>query len=176
MNQPTPSSKPAASAFWWNVAVIVVGLIIAFCAILAWAGASTGDSAPRQTVAALWLIQGFIGLLIAAIGVLGATLVSLNMQTEPRAEPKVPPQPPSTEVVGSLDPVETLLPEGLKFTDALHQLTAGSVKILENAQRNNYRIEARHDSISLWRYGTLLRVCRSNGDIKTFGVQNGLTG
>jgi hypothetical protein len=46
----------------------LIGLAVALTA-------APGDSAPRQTVAALWVIQGLIGLLIAAVGILGATLV-----------------------------------------------------------------------------------------------------
>jgi hypothetical protein len=71
----TPSSKPANQAIGWNVVVIVVGGIVA---LFAWAGADISDisnSAMRQTVAALWILCGLVGLLIAAVGVLGATLV-----------------------------------------------------------------------------------------------------
>jgi hypothetical protein len=35
------------------------------------------NSAFRQTVRALWVIQGLIGLLIAAVGILGATIESM---------------------------------------------------------------------------------------------------
>ncbi len=62
-------------AIGWNVVVIVVGGIIA---LFAWAGADLGDistSVMRQTVAALWMLCGLVGLLIAAVGLLGATLV-----------------------------------------------------------------------------------------------------
>jgi TRAP-type C4-dicarboxylate transport system permease small subunit len=88
----TFSSKPTNWAFGCNIAVIVVGTIIAVCGILLWAVHSPRDNALRQILPALWLIQGLVGLLIAAIGVLGATLVSaLNMRREPRTEPDVPP-------------------------------------------------------------------------------------
>ena len=175
MNQQTPSSKPAHSAFGWNVAVIVVGAIITVCGILAWAVASPQNSAFQQTVAALWLIQAFIGLLIAAIGVLGATLVSvLNTPMKPRAEAEVLVQPPSNQEGEPLHPAESAVPDGLQFTDAPHQLNAASVRILENAKREDYIIESRHDRILLYRYGVLLRVCRSNDDIKTFGTRNDL--
>ena len=62
----TTLPKATSPAFGWNVAVIVAGVLIAVCAILAWAGAPIRDSAWRQTVAALSLIQGLLGLLIAA--------------------------------------------------------------------------------------------------------------
>jgi hypothetical protein len=172
----TTLPKATSPAFGWNVAVIVAGVLIAVCAILAWAGAPIRDSAWRQTVAALWLIQGLLGLLIAAVGVLGATLVSvLNTRMESRAEPETPPRPPLTKEVGPLHPARIRIPESLEFTDAVHQLNAESVKILENAISNNYSLQWRHDTISLSRYGTLLAFCRTNRDIGTFGVQNGLT-
>jgi uncharacterized membrane protein len=88
----TLSSKPTSWAFGCNIAVIVVGTIIAVCGILLSVVYSPRDNALRQILPALWLIQGLVGVLIAAIGVLGATLVSaLNMQREPRTEPDVPP-------------------------------------------------------------------------------------
>jgi hypothetical protein len=60
----------------WNVAVIVAGVLIAAVGFSAQLLANPGASAPRQTVAALWLIQGLFGLLIATVGILGATIVS----------------------------------------------------------------------------------------------------
>ena len=71
----TPSSNPANHAIGWNVVVIVVGGIVT---LFAWAGADISDisnSVMRQTVASLWMLCGLVGLLIAAVGVLGATLV-----------------------------------------------------------------------------------------------------
>jgi hypothetical protein len=71
----TPSSNPANQAIGWNVVVIVVGGITA---LFSWAGADLSDisnSVMRQTVAALWMLCGLVGVLIAAVGVLGATLV-----------------------------------------------------------------------------------------------------
>ena len=71
----TSWSKPANQAIGWNVVVIVVGGIVA---LFAWAGADISDisnSVMRQTVAALWMLCGLVGLLIAAVGVLGASLV-----------------------------------------------------------------------------------------------------
>jgi hypothetical protein len=62
-------------AFAWNVAVIVVGGLIAAIGLGAWLLADPTNSAFRQTVAALWLIAGLLGLVIAAIGTLGATIV-----------------------------------------------------------------------------------------------------
>jgi hypothetical protein len=73
--QVTSWSKPANQAIDWNVVVIVVGSILA---LFPWAGADISDisnNVMRQTVAALWMLCGLIGLLIAAVGVLGATLV-----------------------------------------------------------------------------------------------------
>jgi uncharacterized membrane protein len=88
----TLSLKPTSCAFGCNVAVIVVGTTIAVYGILLWAVYLPRDNALRQILPALWLIQGLVGVLIAAIGVLGATLVSaLNMPTESRAEPDAPP-------------------------------------------------------------------------------------
>jgi TRAP-type C4-dicarboxylate transport system permease small subunit len=59
----------------WNLVTIFVGSIFAFCGFFAWFGADPANSAFRQTVAALWLIAALMGLVIAAIGVLGATIV-----------------------------------------------------------------------------------------------------
>jgi len=70
-----PLSKSANRAIGWNVVVIVVGSIVT---LFAWGGADISEisnSVMRQTVASLWMLCGLIGLLIAAIGVLGATLV-----------------------------------------------------------------------------------------------------
>jgi hypothetical protein len=71
----SPLSKSANRAIGWNVVVIVVGSIVT---LFAWGGADISEisnSVMRQTVASLWMLCGLIGLLIAAIGVLGATLV-----------------------------------------------------------------------------------------------------
>ena len=71
----TASSKPANQAIGWNVGVIVMGSIVA---LYSWAGADIsdiGNNAMRQTVAALWMLCGLVGLLITAVGVLGAALV-----------------------------------------------------------------------------------------------------
>ena len=70
-----PRGKPINSAFAWNVVTIVVGSIFALGGFVAWIGADPANSAFRQTVAALWLIAALMGLVIAAIGVLGATIV-----------------------------------------------------------------------------------------------------
>ena len=73
--QVTSWSKPANQAIGSNVVVIVVGSILA---LFSWAGADISDisnNVMRQTVAALWMLCGLIGLLIAAVGLLGATLV-----------------------------------------------------------------------------------------------------
>jgi hypothetical protein len=63
-------------AFAWNVAVIVAGSLIGVIGLGAWLVADPTNSALRQAVAALWLIAGLLGLLIAAVGVLGATIVN----------------------------------------------------------------------------------------------------
>jgi hypothetical protein len=67
-------ARRATVAIGWNVAVILVGSLIALIGVFAWLLADPGDSAPRQTVAALWLLAGILGVLIAAVGILGATL------------------------------------------------------------------------------------------------------
>ena len=51
------------------------GSIFALGGFVAWIGADPANSAFRQTVAALWLIAALMGLIIAAVGVLGATIV-----------------------------------------------------------------------------------------------------
>jgi hypothetical protein len=53
----------------------MVGSLLAAICFIAWGASDTPSSAPRQTVVALWLIAGFIGSLIAAVGVVGATIV-----------------------------------------------------------------------------------------------------
>ena len=73
--QVTSWSKPANQAIGWNVVVIVVGSILA---LFSWAGADISDisnNVMRQSVAALWMLCGLVGLLITAVGVLGAALV-----------------------------------------------------------------------------------------------------
>jgi hypothetical protein len=64
---------PSGSACWCNIFVIVVGILIAMIGLANGLFADPDNSALRQTVAALWVIQGLIGLLIAAVGVLGFT-------------------------------------------------------------------------------------------------------
>jgi hypothetical protein len=72
---PSPPAAVLGPAFGWNVAVIVIGTLIAAGGLVAGLFADPEDSALRQTVAALWVIQGLLGLIIAAVGVLGASLV-----------------------------------------------------------------------------------------------------
>jgi hypothetical protein len=115
-NRPRPvrtaPSRPPSPAFGWNVAVIVVGVLIAVIGLINGLAANPDNNALRQTVGALWVIQGFLGLLIAAVGILGASLISaLNMQMEPRANPEVPPGPVSGEVVGHFEPAEAPFPK-----------------------------------------------------------------
>ncbi len=70
-------SQPSTlgAGFGWNIAVIVLGGLIALAGFFAGFSADAEDSAIRQTVAALWVLQGLVGLLIATIGVLGATII-----------------------------------------------------------------------------------------------------
>ena len=53
----------------------MIGSLIAVIGLINGLTVNPESSAFRQTVAALWVIQGLIGLLIAAVGTLGATLV-----------------------------------------------------------------------------------------------------
>ena len=74
----SPAFSPAGStnpAFAWNVVVIVVGVLIAIIGLINGLAANPESSALRQTVGALWVIQGLLGLLIAAVGILGAGVV-----------------------------------------------------------------------------------------------------
>ena len=68
---------------------------------------------------------------------------------------------------------EVPAPETAEFTEALDQLSATSAMVLENARKNNYSVRSRPDTVELYRYGTLIKVCRTNGEIEAFGVQNG---
>lgn len=68
-------------ALGWNAVVIVIGMLIAFIGFFRNSTAEIANSAIQQSVAALWAIQGLIGLLIAAIGVLGATIASALLRT-----------------------------------------------------------------------------------------------
>jgi hypothetical protein len=62
------------AAIVWNSVVIFVGAFIAVIGLVAGLSAQPGDSAPRQTVAALWIIEGLLGLLISAVGIVGVTV------------------------------------------------------------------------------------------------------
>jgi hypothetical protein len=73
---PPPCEGKTNPAVGWNVAVIVVGVLIAFIGLTVGLTADPENSAFGQTVKALWVIQGLIGLLIAAIGILGVTIAS----------------------------------------------------------------------------------------------------
>jgi hypothetical protein len=77
----TPSERPGSPpppkinpTLAWNIALIAVGALITFVGLAAGLTADPENSAFRQTVKALWVIQGLIGLLIAAVGILGATI------------------------------------------------------------------------------------------------------
>jgi hypothetical protein len=74
---PVVASLPPAnvSGAGWNVVVILIGGVIAIIGLFFGLTADVSGSAPRQTVAALWTIEGLIGLLIVAVGILGLTLV-----------------------------------------------------------------------------------------------------
>ena len=67
----------------WNAVVIFVGAFIAVIGLVAGLSAQPGDSAPRQTVAALWMIEGLLGLLISAVGVLGVTVATGRVNSAP---------------------------------------------------------------------------------------------
>ena len=56
--------------------MIIVGVLVAIIGLINGLAANPENSALRQTVSALWVIQGLIGLLIAAVGILGATLAN----------------------------------------------------------------------------------------------------
>ena len=66
--------SPFAAAIGWNIPAIVLGLLIAVAGLSLGGFVDTSDSAIRQTVAALWMLCGLVGLLIAAVGTLGATI------------------------------------------------------------------------------------------------------
>jgi hypothetical protein len=76
----SPLGSGTNPAFAWNVAVVVVGSLIAVIGLGAWLVADPTNSAFRQTVAALWLIAGLLGFVSAAIGTLGATIVHVLRQ------------------------------------------------------------------------------------------------
>jgi hypothetical protein len=168
-------STPTTAAFGWNIAVVVTGCIIALSGIMAWARADVGDSAPRQAVAALWLIQGLIGILIAAIGILGASLVStLSMRMEARGEVASPLPQISGEAMAHFRPGEISVTDEFGFTDAPYQLTVMSASISDKASKNNYQIRLRKEAIEIYRYGTMLKVCHTNNAVTAFGIEHSL--
>lgn len=70
-------------AFAWNVVIIIVGVLTALIGLINGLFASPIASAFQQTVSALWVIQGLLGLLIAAIGFLGTTIArALNRKQD----------------------------------------------------------------------------------------------
>jgi hypothetical protein len=79
MSVPTAAPPAIATkispALIFNIITIVIGVLVAVVGFAAWIGADPTNSALRQTVAALWLIAALLGLVIAAIGVLGVSLV-----------------------------------------------------------------------------------------------------
>lgn len=62
---PAPSANPGIGL---GVFIAILGALIALIGLAMGLAADTGNSAPRQAVAALWTIAGLIGLVIAAIG------------------------------------------------------------------------------------------------------------
>lgn len=71
-----PSLPPSiGAALGWNIVPIVTGISISVVGLIIWGGMTTPSSAVQQTVSALWLIAILMGLLIASVGVLGATII-----------------------------------------------------------------------------------------------------
>jgi hypothetical protein len=70
-----PQASGTNPAIVWNIVVIVVGVLIAVIGLINGLTANPDNSAFRQTVGALWVIQGLLGVLIAAVGILGAGVV-----------------------------------------------------------------------------------------------------
>ena len=70
-SSPTPVPRPGSTnpVIAWNVVVFVAGVFIALIGLWNGLAANPENSALRQTVAALWVIQGLLGLLIAAVGI-----------------------------------------------------------------------------------------------------------
>lgn len=68
----------------------------------------------------------------------------------------------------------TTLTLGSELIDVPYPLDAESEEILKSAVRNNYSVRSQANTISLHRYGALMKVCRNNSDIHAFGLQNGL--
>lgn len=59
----------------WNVVAIVIGVLIAMVGGGAGFSPEFDPSAAESIVAALWIVAGVIGLLIAAVGLAGATVI-----------------------------------------------------------------------------------------------------
>lgn len=158
----------SGTAFLWNLLVIIIGLLIAIVCLGAGLLADPADSALRQTVAALWVIQGILGLLIAAVGVFGATYFLVkepHLSTEYQASPQI--------LDTKHDEYETIVkidPEDVKFTNAISELTTKSTAILEAAKGQNYEVKIRDDTVLLSRRGTLSHIFRCNRDISIFGM------
>jgi len=64
------------------------------------------------------------------------------------------------------------IPEDQKFTAAVHQLTAKSLKILETAKCNNYTVKLRCDAVMLSRYGVLMNVFHCNREVTMFALSH----
>ena len=75
--QESSSSRSEINPAVWNVVVIAIGILIALIGLFFGLTADPENSAFRQTVKALWIIQGLIGLLIAAVGIHGATVTNI---------------------------------------------------------------------------------------------------
>lgn len=69
------------------------------------------------------------------------------------------------------------LPDDMAFTDALNELSAASVRILESVRESSaYSTRAGATTISIFRYGTLVKACHTNGEVQQFGAQYNLGG
>jgi uncharacterized membrane protein len=87
---PDAPHSPFGAAIAWNVGASVVGFVIAFVGLAAGLTADPEESAIRQIVAATWTLCGIVGLLIAAVGLLGATVIHAIKVARPSAPPGLP--------------------------------------------------------------------------------------
>src|SRR5438132_11984971 len=74
---PALRERRLSPGFALNVVVAVTGTLIAITGLGVWATAEPDNTPLRQTVAALWLLAALLGLVITAIGVLGATILHM---------------------------------------------------------------------------------------------------
>ena len=89
----------------WNLVVIIVGLPIAIIGLLNGFFTTPVDNVFRQAVQALWVLQGLVGLLIAAVGVTGESLMFMATAFLPedqnRKRNSLTPTPPWAEELPS---------------------------------------------------------------------------